>query len=157
MKVKELKQLIIEVLEEEVELKEMARIAKGFRLADDWQNKWNAIPSGIKDSVRYQRIMQYLQDDEGLQKDFKGNAVGTLKDLAMTKFGSADTAAVNQLVRTLKDLGVVVEVGEMVARKGEMGTASNDPKVTLAKKIRAGETNFTPEELAVLNALSGKM
>jgi hypothetical protein len=154
IKIKEIKQLVREVLEEN-ELSEMARIATGFVLAPDWESKWNAVPDGLKNSVRYQRIISYLQDTESLPKDYKGGAAGTLKDLAMKKFNSTDTAAVNQLIRTLKDLGVVVNAGEMAARKADTETGSStDPKVTLARKIKAGDMNFTPEELAVLKGLS---
>jgi len=138
-------------------LEEMARIASGLKLADDYKTALAAQPENIRASTRMQKIIAFLKDS--------GSA--TLKDIAMALYNRPDTASVNQLVRALKQAGIVADTG-LVSPKAEK-TPTNAPgikgrpKVTndeikmlgggALRKFAKGETDFTPEEIDFITQL----
>lgn len=136
---------------------EMARIASGIKLADQWEEKWNEQADAIKKSTRLTRIIDYLKDNES----------GTLKAIAQEKFNSTDTAAVNQQVRFLKQAGIIEDAG-LVSPKKEKTSVNADgvkgrPKLTnddvktlgvaIIRKFAKGDTNFTLEEIDLITQL----
>ena len=138
-------------------IEELARIASGLKLADDYETALAAQPENIRASTRMQKIIAFLKDS--------GSA--TLKDIAMALYNRPDTASVNQLVRALKQAGIVADTG-LVSPKAEK-TPTNAPgikgrpKVTndeikmlgggALRKFAKGETDFTPEEIDFITQL----
>jgi hypothetical protein len=107
-------------------LKEMARIPSGFRLADDWEEKLKKAPTNIRMSTKFNRVLNYLSENP---------EVNTLRALAMGAYGSSDTAAVNQTIKTLKMLGIVEDTGLTSAPMSKApsersGMGLGRPKVT---------------------------
>lgn len=101
MKKSEIKQLIIESISEDENLKEMARIASGYKLADGWEEKWETLSDSNKKSTRFTRIVDYMKDKDSV----------LMKDIAQDQFNSTDTASVNPQIRTLLDAGVIEKTG----------------------------------------------
>jgi len=159
MTVGQLKQLIREALNN-VDLNEMPRIANGLKLADGWEEKWESLPRNIKLGIGFKRIKDYLEAHNG--------ETVTLKDLALNANPNAkDTANVNQLVRTLKNEGIIEETGYVTPLKPKAEknpdslrgrpAGSGAPKTIeqiIADKFRKGDLNFTPEEKAFLKKSS---
>jgi len=132
-------------------IEELARIASGIKLTDDYETALADQPDNVKNSTRMQRIIAFLQQNE----------TSTLKDLAMALYNRPDTASVNQLVRSLKQAGIIEDTG-LVAPKKEKSAVNapgvkGRPKVTndeikllgvnVLRKFAKGETSFTPEEI----------
>lgn len=151
MKIFELRNLIEETIDE------MAKPKSGLKFADDWEEKWNSVPDGVKNSVRFKRIIDF----------FKENESGTLLDIAQTKFNSNDTASCNQQVRLLKGLGILEDTGYVTPlkdkeRKNPEGVFGR-PKVTdeetkmlgvnIIRKFSKGITTFTDEEKDLITKL----
>jgi hypothetical protein len=147
MKIQELKQVI-----KKIAMQEMARIASGFKLTSDWNEKWSVDPG--KNSLKFQKILNYLKE--------KDEVPTTLKELAIELYNSNDTATVNQSIAYLKKQGVVQDVGYMsepksatTVRKNEPGVYGR-PKITddsakmlginIVRKFSQGNTNFSEEE-----------
>jgi hypothetical protein len=145
---------------------EMARIASGIKLADQWEEIWNVQTDSIKKSTRFNRIIDYLKDNES----------GTLKSIAQEKFNSNDTASVNQQVRFLKQAGIIEDTGLVTPKKEKTSVnadgvkgrpklstytnlnlpTNNDIKVLgliVIKKFAKGDTNFSPEEMDLITQL----
>jgi hypothetical protein len=101
MKKSEFKKLIVEMIQEDGDLKEMARIASGYKLTDDWEEKWETLSDSTKKSTRFLRVVDYM----------KGKDSVLMKDIAQDQFNSTDTASVNPQLRTLLDAGVVEKTG----------------------------------------------
>jgi len=140
---------LLSLIREELKL-EMAAIASGLKLADNWKELWETVPESIKLSTRYKRIIDFLEE----------NGTGTLKDIAIEKFNSTDTAVCNQLVKRLKELGIVESTGYVREPKYKEKTttpgAFGRPKLTdenvkmlglnIVRKFSKGLTDFTDEE-----------
>ena len=47
------KKLILEAIQEEQDLKELARIASGYKLTDNWEENFNKLPDNVKKSNTY--------------------------------------------------------------------------------------------------------
>ena len=131
-------------------IEEMARIASGVKLADDYETVLAAQPENIRTSTRMQKIIAFLKDNDS----------ATLKDIAMALYGRPDTASVNQLVITLKKVGIVTDTG-LVSPKAEKSSVNapgvkGRPKITndeikmlgdgVLRKFAKGQTNFSDEE-----------
>jgi hypothetical protein len=138
-------------------IEELARIASGLKLADDYEAALAAQPENIRSSTRMQKIIAFLKD----------NGSATLKDVAMALYGRPDTASVNQLVKGLKQAGIIADTG-LVAPKMVKTTINapgikGRPKVTndeikmlgggALRKFAKGETAFTPEEIDFITQL----
>jgi len=138
-------------------IEELARIASGLKLADDYEAALAAQPENIRSSTRMQKIIAFLKD----------NGSATLKDVAMALYGRPDTASVNQLVKGLKQAGIIADTG-LVAPKMVKTTINapgikGRPKVTndeikmlgggALRKFAKGETDFTPEEIDFITQL----
>ena len=138
-------------------IEELARIASGVKLADDYKIALDAQPDNVKNSTRMQKIIAYLEQNDS----------ATLKDIAMALYNRPDTASVNQLVKALKQAGIIEDTG-LVAPKKEK-TAVNAPGVKgrpkvsndeikmlgggALRKFAKGETDFTPEEIDFITQL----
>jgi len=131
-------------------LKEMARIASGVKLADDYEDILATQPESIKSSSRMQKIIAFLKNSDS----------ATLKDIAMALYNRPDTASVNQLIITLKKAGIVTDTG-LVSPKAEKSSVNapgvkGRPKITndeikmlgdgVLRKFAKGQTNFSDEE-----------
>jgi hypothetical protein len=138
-------------------IEELARIASGLKLADDYETALAAQPENIRSSTRMQKIIAFLKD----------NGSATLKDVAMALYGRPDTASVNQLVKALKQAGIIADTG-LVAPKAEKSAVNapgikGRPKVTndeikmlgggALRKFAKGQTDFTPEEIDFITQL----
>lgn len=138
-------------------LDELARIASGLKLADDYETALAAQPENVRSSTRMQKIIAFLKD----------NGSGTLKDIAMALYGRPDTASVNQLVKALKQAGIIEDTG-LVSPKAEKPAVNapgvkGRPKVTndeikllgggALRKFAKGQTDFTPEEIDFITQL----
>ena len=138
-------------------IKEMARIASGVKLADDYETILATQPESIKSSSRMQKIIAFLKNSDS----------ATLKDIAMALYNRPDTASVNQLIITLKKAGIVTDTG-LVSPKAEKSSVNapgvkGRPKVTndeikmlgggALRKFAKGETDFTPEEIDFITQL----
>jgi hypothetical protein len=138
-------------------IEELARIASGLKLADDYETALAAQPENIRSSTRMQKIIAFLKD----------NGSATLKDIAMALYGRPDTASVNQLVKALKQAGIIADTG-LVAPKVEKSAVNapgvkGRPKVTndeikmlgggALRKFAKGQTDFTPEEIDFITQL----
>jgi hypothetical protein len=138
-------------------IEELARIASGLKLADDYEAALAAQPENIRSSTRMQKIIAFLKD----------NGSATLKDVAMALYNRPDTASVNQLVKGLKQAGIIADTG-LVAPKAEKSPVNapgikGRPKVTndeikmlgggALRKFAKGETDFTPEEIDFITQL----
>lgn len=97
----DIKKLILESIQEDENLKEMARIPSGYKLADNWEEKWESLPDSTKKSTRFTRVVDYM----------KGKDSVLMKDIAQDQFNSTDTASVNPQLRALLDAGVVEKTG----------------------------------------------
>jgi hypothetical protein len=152
MKLEHLKQII-----REMAVAEMANIAKGFKLADNWEEALNALPDSIKNSSRIDRIIRYMKE----------NDIVYLKDAAEAIYNDPDTARVNQQFKTLLQAGVIDQTGHKTPPKyltkapssGILGRpkVSDDAKKMLGRNVAAkyakGTTNFTEEEKAYITDL----
>ncbi len=138
-------------------IEELARIASGLKLADDYETALAAQPENIRSSTRMQKIIAFLKD----------NGSATLKDVAMALYGRPDTASVNQLVKALKQAGIIEDTG-LVTPKLEKPPVNapgvkGRPKVTndeikmlgggALRKFAKGQTDFTPEEINFITQL----
>jgi hypothetical protein len=138
-------------------IEELARIASGLKLADDYETALAAQPENIRASTRMLKIIAFLKDS--------GSA--TLKDIAMALYNRPDTASVNQLVKALKQAGIVADTG-LVSPKAEKSPINapgikGRPKVTndeikmlgggALRKFAKGQTDFTPEEIDFITQL----
>jgi hypothetical protein len=138
-------------------LKEMARIASGVKLADDYETILATQPESIKSSSRMQKIIAFLKNSDS----------ATLKDIAMALYNRPDTASVNQLIITLKKAGIVTDTG-LVSPKAEKSSVNapgvkGRPKITndeikrlgdgVLRKFSKGGTDFTPEEIDFITQL----
>lgn len=101
MKKSEFKKLILESISEDENLKEMARIASGYKLTDNWEENFDKLPDNIKKSTRFTRVVDYM----------KGKDSVLMKDIAQDQFNSTDTASVNPQLRALLDAEVVEKTG----------------------------------------------
>ena len=138
-------------------IEELARIASGVKLADDYESALAAQPENVRASTRMQKIIAFLKDS--------GSA--TLKDIAMALYNRPDTASVNQLVKALKQAGIVADTGlvapKMVKTTINAPGVKGRPKVTndeikmlgggALRKFAKGETDFTPEEIDFITQL----
>lgn len=148
----ELKKLILECACEmglDTPLSEdMARIAGGLKLADDWEEKLARQPESIRKSVRYTRIIDYLKENE----------TGTIKDIALDKFKSNDPAAANMQVKYLKEVGIIKDTGLVTPKQEKEPTsgiagrpkltdeASKEVGISVIRKYTKGQTDFTADE-----------
>ncbi len=138
-------------------IEELARIASGLKLADDYETALAAQPENIRSSTRMQKIISFLKDKES----------ATLKDIAVALYGREDTASVNQLVKGLKQAGIIADTG-LVAPKAEKTPVNapgvkGRPKVTndeikmlgggALRKFAKGQSDFTPEEIDFITQL----
>ncbi len=138
-------------------IEELARIASGLQLADDYETALAAQPENVRSSTRMQKIIAFLKD----------NGSATLKDIAMALYGRPDTASVNQLVKALKQAGIINDTG-LIAPKAEKSAVNapgvkGRPKVTndeikmlgggALRKFAKGQTDFTPEEIDFITQL----
>jgi hypothetical protein len=95
----------------------MARIASGYKLTDDWEDKWNTLPDSTTKSTRFTRVIDYM----------KGKDSVLMKDIAQDQFNSTDTASVNPQLRALIDAGVVEKTGLVSEpKKNQQKEPSND-------------------------------
>jgi hypothetical protein len=101
MKKSEFKKLILEAIQEEQDLKELARIASGYKLTDNWEENFDKLPDNVKKSTRFTRVVDYM----------KGKDSVLMKDIAQDQFNSTDTASVNPQLRALLDAEVVEKTG----------------------------------------------
>ena len=143
MKKSEFKKLILESINEDESLREMARIASGYKLTDDWEDKWNGLPDSTKKSTRFTRVVDYM----------KGKDSVLMKDIAQDQFNSTDTASVNPQLRALLDAGVVEKTGLVSEpKKYEKKEPSADGRGR--KKITNDELKAMGSKIAVKFAQS---
>jgi hypothetical protein len=149
MKLENLKQII-----REMAVAEMARIATGYKLANNWEEALDVLPDSIKNSSRIDRIIRYMKE----------NDITYMKDAAEAIYNNPDTASVNQQFKTLLQAGVIEQTGLASQPKyltkapssGILGRPkiSDDAKKmlgrTVAAKYAKGTTNFTEEEKAYI-------
>jgi hypothetical protein len=152
MKITDLKALI-----KEMAVDEMARIATGYKLADNWEEALSKLPDNIKKSSRIERIINYL----------KGKDVAYMRDAAVDIYNNPDTASVNQQFRTLMQAGVINQTGlastpaymNKPESTGILGRPkiSDDSKKMIGAKVAAkyarGAADFTDEEVAYIKDL----
>jgi hypothetical protein len=152
MKITDLKALI-----KEMAVDEMARIATGYKLTDNWEEALASLPDNVQKSSRIERIIRYM----------KGKDVVYMKDVAVDLYDNPDTASVNQQFRTLLQAGVVEQTGlastpaymNKPASSGILGRPkiSDDSKKMLGAKIAAkfakGSADYTEEEIAYIKDL----
>jgi hypothetical protein len=138
-------------------IEELARIASGLKLADDYTTALAAQPENVRSSTRMQKIISFLKD----------NGSATLKDVAMALYGRPDTASVNQLVKALKQAGIVTDTGLVAPKmvkttinapgvKGRPKVSNDEIKMLgggALRKFAKGETDFTPEEIDFITQL----
>jgi hypothetical protein len=156
----------------EMNLNEMARIAKPSKLADDWEEKLANLPERFRKSSRFDRVIKYFQQnndkvgqliDPNMDPE-SAKAIdfyGTLAHIADEEFQSSDTASAAPIVAALKDAGVLVS-GDFVT---EPAKYSKEPSVPGAKgrpkteqgyfqnamaKFKEGNYDFSPEEKTAL-------
>jgi len=152
-----LRNLIRETIEE-MELDEMARISVGYKLTDDYETAFAALPDNIQNSTRYQRIVNYLKDNPGSPKP----------EISMGGGFGGDQQAVNQLVNKLEAEGVIEKTGftkEKAAKpepkvgaggRGRPATVNYDLRsmgAKIAQKYAAGNTDFEAEEIEYIMGL----
>ena len=153
MNIKDLKSII-----REIAVDEMARIPSKFQLTPDWETAFETLPDNQKKSVRFSRIINYMQE--------QGEPV-LQKDVAFDAFNSEDPASVNPQFRALLAAGVIENVGltstpaymNKPASSGILGRpkVSDDSKKMLGAKIAAkfarGAADYTEEEIAYIKDL----
>jgi hypothetical protein len=150
-----LRKIVRETLEEKG-LDEMARLATGYKLADNWEEAFASLPPNIQKSTRFLRVIDHLKDNPGAE----------MKDIALAQFGpNADTPAVNPQIRALLGVGVIEKTGYTTPKAVKMeptGTRGR-PKVTndelkmmgarIALKFAKGDSSYTPEEIEYIQNL----
>jgi len=140
---------ISNIMNEEEEINEMARIAKPSKLADNWEEQMANLPDRFKKSTRFDRVIKYFQkynDKIGQPIDpntdpLTAKAIdyyGTLAHIADEEFQSSDTASAAPIVAALKDAGIVV-AGDFVT---EPAKYSKEPSVPGAKGRPKTETGY---------------
>jgi hypothetical protein len=134
MKKSEFKKLILESINEDESLREMARIASGYKLTDNWEDKWNSLSDSTRKSTRFTRVVDYM----------KGKDSVLMKDIALDQFNSTDTASVNPQLRALLDAGVVEKTGLVSEPK------SKQPKEPSADG--RGRKKITNDELKAMGS-----
>lgn len=139
------------------QISELARIASGYTLADDWETKLAAVDATLRDSIKTTRIIDYLKD----------NGSGVMKDIALEKFKTSDPAAVAPRLRELVNAGIVKNAGLVSEPKSNQEPTEpgqkGRPKVTdeskkmvglgIVSKYSKGQNNFTAEEIAAIEEL----
>lgn len=133
MKKSEIKQLIKESFNES-RVDEMARIPGGYKLTDDFEEKFKTLPDNIQKSTRYTRIINYM----------KGKDSVLMKDIADSEFQTTDTASVNPQIRALLDAGVIEKTGLVSEPK------KNQPKEPSGEA--RGRKKITNDELKSFGA-----
>jgi DNA-binding MarR family transcriptional regulator len=138
-------------------IEELARIASGVKLAAGYKEALASQPDNIKNSSRMQKIIAYLEQNE----------TATLKDIAMALYNRPDTASVNQLVKALKQTGIIEDTGLVAPKqvkasvnapgvKGRPKVSNDEIKMLgggALRKFAKGETDFTPEEIDFITQL----
>jgi hypothetical protein len=138
-------------------IEELARIASGVKLAAGYKEALASQPDNIKNSSRMQKIIAYLEQNE----------TATLKDIAMALYNRPDAASVNQLVKALKQTGIIEDTGLIAPKQVKASVnapgVKGRPKVTndeikmlgggALRKFAKGETDFTPEEIDFITQL----
>jgi hypothetical protein len=146
---------ISNIMKEEEEINEMARIAKPSKLADNWEEQMANLPDRFKKSTRFDRVIKYFQkynDKIGQPVDpntdpLTAKAIdyyGTLAHIADEEFQSSDTASAAPIVAALKDAGIVV-AGDFVT---EPAKYSKEPSVPGAKGRPKTETGYFQNAMA---------
>lgn len=152
MKLENLKQII-----REMAVAEMARIATGYKLTDNWEEAFDALPDSIKNSSRIDRIIRYMKEHE----------ITYMKAAAEDIYNNPDTASVNQQFKTLLQAGVIEQTGlasqPKYLTKAPSSGILGRPKVsddikkmigrTVAAKFAKGSTSFDEEEIAYITDL----
>jgi hypothetical protein len=147
---------IIKETIEEMELDEMARISVGYKLTDDYESAFAALPANIQNSTRYQRIVNYLKDNPGAPKP----------EISLGGGFGGDQQAINQLVNKLEADGVVEKTGltkEKAPKSEPTGAGRGRPSsvnydlrsmgAKVAQKYAAGNTDFNEEEVEYIMGL----
>jgi len=140
---------ISNIMNEEEEINEMARIAKPSKLADNWEEQMANLPDRFKKSTRFDRVIKYFQkynDKIGQPIDpntdpLTAKAIdyyGTLAHIADEEFQSSDTASAAPIVAALKDAGILI-AGDFVT---EPAKYSKEPSVPGAKGRPKTETGY---------------
>lgn len=140
---------ISNIMKEEEEINEMARIAKPSKLADNWEEQMANLPDRFKKSTRFDRVIKYFQkynDKIGQPIDpntdpLTAKAIdyyGTLAHIADEEFQSSDTASAAPIVAALKDAGILI-AGDFVT---EPAKYSKEPSVPGAKGRPKTETGY---------------
>ena len=150
MKIKDLRQMIKE------SINEMARIATGLKLTDNWEEAWGKAPANIRNGVRHIRLINYL----------KKHGTGVLKDIALDA-GSYDTASISPLARELEALGVIEKTGLVSEPKSKVPILAPGEKgrpkqyddqtrflgIAVAGKFAKKDFNYEPKEIQYIKDL----
>jgi hypothetical protein len=144
-------------------IKEMANIPKGVKLADDYETIL-ATKSEIRNNGKYMKIINILKDKPPMTNKQIAIAYEEIlsTDLKRPKKSDddIDSASVNRVIIKLKEAGVVIDTGLVSPKAGKSSVnapgVKGRPKITndeikmlgdgVLRKFAKGQTNFSDEE-----------